>query len=182
MKREMVKRVCLFCGAKTGNSNIIEQEIKELCRELIENGYSLIYGGGKSGLMGVIANIFLEHKKEVIGIRPKKLIIDEDAHNALDKLIVVEDMFERKKKMIEMADLFIALPGGVGTIDEIMDVYTQRKIGFNDKKCAVLNSEGYYNHFQEQLKTMVKFGFLYQEDLDKLIIESNPKKLIPRIC
>jgi len=177
----MAKTVCLFCGAKSGNSKLIKEQVIQICEALVTKGYNLVYGGGRSGLMGVVAEVFLKHNREVIGIRPKKLIIDEDAHNALNKLIVVEDMFERKKKMVEMSDVFIALPGGVGTLDEILEVYMQRKIGFNDKKCAVFNVEGFFDSFEAQLDYMVKFGFLKPEDKKKLVIEDSIDALLDGI-
>lgn len=174
----MRKRVCIFCGAKFGNSDELIESVKQICDALVTKGYDLVYGGGKSGLMGVVADIFLKHNHEVIGIRPKKLIIDEDAHNALNKLIIVEDMFERKKKMVEMSDVFVALPGGVGTLDEILEVFMQKKIGFNNKTCAVFNYNGFYDSLEDQLDNMVKFGFLKLEDKEKLIIENNVEELL----
>ena len=176
----MKKRVCLFCGSQYGNSEIILEQVNLLCEELVTKGYELVYGGGKNGLMGFVADIFLKHNREVIGVRPKKLITEEGIHEKLNKLIVVEDMFERKKKMIGLADTFITLPGGVGTIDELFDVFTQKKIGFNNKVCAVFNPDGFYNELDSQLETMVKFGFLKAEDKTRLIIESDIDTLLNR--
>jgi uncharacterized protein (TIGR00730 family) len=177
----MIKSVCLFCGSQYGNSENILKQVNLLCEELVSKGYELVYGGGKNGLMGVVADIFLKHHRKVIGVRPKKLITEEGMHEKLNKLIVVDDMFERKKKMIELADVFITIPGGVGTLDELFDVFTQKKIGFNDKVCAVFNPEGFYNQLDSQLETMIKFGFLKAEDKAKLIIESDIDTLMNRI-
>lgn len=174
-------RVCIFCGAKAGNSPEILRQVEVLMDLLIENDFSLVYGGGMSGIMGVIASRFLEGGKEVIGIRPVKLIKEEDAHHGLTELIVVNDMFERKAKMMEMADVFIALPGGIGTLDEIVEVYTQVKIGFTDKLCIILNVDNYYEGLVILLDRMRANGFLREEDQSLLFLAENPETLMKRI-
>jgi len=174
------KTICIFCGANSGNSESIIRETKSLTQALIKMDFDLVYGGGKSGLMGLIANQFLASNKKVIGIRPSKLIEDEDAHTNLTELIVVKDMFERKAEMMNRADFFIALPGGVGTLDEIMDVYTNVKIGFSDKFCALLNIEGFYQGLTDQLATMVEKSFLKPPDRD-LLASGGTEELVKSI-
>ena len=155
-----MKKVCIFCGANSGNSKKIINQSKLLCDLLISSGYSLVYGGGGKGLMGLIAEKFIQNNKEVIGVRPKFLIENEETHHALTRLIEVDTMQERKSKLIELSDLFIALPGGVGTLDEIIETFTLYKIGFTKKKSGILNTNGFYNNLIEQLNEMSKRGFL----------------------
>lgn len=174
----MAKKVCIYCGANTGNSEEIIQQTKRLCDLLIQQDFDLVYGGGKTGLMGIIANHFLAKGRVVIGVRPQKLIEDEDQHEELSKMIVVKDMHERKGKMIDLSDAFIALPGGVGTLDEIIDVYTQVKIGFLDKFCGILNVNDYYKGLEILLENMVGFGFLTEEGHHLLAIANSPEELM----
>lgn len=177
----MNKRVCIYCGANSGNNPNIPRQVKHLVRLLIENDFDLVYGGGRTGLMGLIADQFLEANKSVIGVRPAKLIADEDAHEGLTQLLVVKDMHERKGKMIELSDAFIALPGGIGTLDEIIDVYTQVKIGFLRKFCGVLTVDDYYQGLEILLKNMVANGFLRKQDKELLHIENSPAKLLEQL-
>lgn len=177
----MAKKVCIYCGANTGNSKEIVAQTKRLCDLLIQQDYDLVYGGGKTGLMGIIATHFLANGRKVIGVRPEKLIQDEDQHDGVSEMIVVKDMHERKGKMIALSDAFIALPGGVGTLDEIIDVYTQVKIGFLNKFCGILNVNGYYEGLEILLKNMVNFGFLMEEGQKLLAITDSPEKLMELI-
>ena len=174
----MSKKVCIYCGANTGNSKEIVQQTKRLCDLLIQQDFDLVYGGGKTGLMGIIATHFLANGRTVIGVRPEKLIQDEDQKEGLTEMIVVKDMHERKGKMIALSDAFIALPGGVGTLDEIIDVYTQVKIGFLDKFCGILNVNDYYKGLEILLKNMVEFGFLTKEGHGLLAIADSPEELM----
>ncbi|MCB0631856.1 MAG: TIGR00730 family Rossman fold protein [Saprospiraceae bacterium] len=175
------KKVCIFCGAHTGNSEVIVEQSRHLAWLLAKQDYDLIYGGGNSGLMGIVANEFLEKDRQVTGIRPQKLIRDEYAHPGISELIVVKDMHERKMKMIEAADTFIALPGGAGTLDELIEVYTQTKIGFVHKTCAILNIDHYYDELLLLLDKMVRFAFLRKEDRERLIVAESPEELIALI-
>lgn len=174
----MSNTVCIYCGANTGHSNEIVKAVNELCQYLATNGYDLVYGGGNSGLMGVVADIFLNHNRSVVGVRPTKLIKDEDKKDDLSQLIETTTMHERKSRMIDISDVFIALPGGVGTLDEIIDVYTNIKIGFVNKKCGILNTNNMYEGLDILLSSMVQHGFLTPEDKAKLRIETSPQKLI----
>lgn len=177
----MNKRIGIYCGANTGNSPVIIEQVNVLCALLVTNGYDLVYGGGKTGLMGIIAEHFLAGGRKVIGVRPQKLIEDEDQHEGITQMIVVKDMHERKAKMIELSNAFIALPGGVGTLDEIIDVYTQVKIGFLDKPCAILNVNNYYEGLEILLKNMVSMGFLTEKGYELLQIGDNPKAVMRAI-
>lgn len=169
--------VCIYCGAHTGNSESIVVQARELAALLANRGFDLVYGGGNSGLMGIVANEFLQADRRVVGVRPQKLIKDEFAHPGIDELMVVQDMHERKQKMIALADIHIALPGGAGTLDELIEVYTQIKIGFVDKTCALLNTDNYYGDLLRFLDKMVDFAFLRQEHRQLLIVAQTPHDL-----
>ncbi len=178
----MRKRVCVFCGARTGNSKEIISAVKTLCDLLIAEEFDLVYGGGKSGIMGIIANKFMEGNRQVIGIRPEKLIADEDAHHEITKLIIVKDMFERKQQLMNEADIFISLPGGVGTLDELLEVFTHVKIGYiSNKYNFVFNFKHYYDSLKELIKTMVKNDFLTEKDAQLLHFINTEKELANRI-
>lgn len=174
----MKKRVCIFCGAKEGNSPEIKAQALQLCNLLIDAGYDLVYGGGKFGLMGLVADQFLDRDREVIGIRPDFLIQDEDENTDLTQIIVVDSMQERKMKMVELSDIFIALPGGVGTLDEIVETFTLSKIGFINKKSGVLSTNGYYDRLFDMLGTMVDYGFLTEEAKEGLFVGDRPEVLL----
>lgn len=174
----MTKKVCIFCGANMGNDVEIIKEIESLCTLLAERDFNLVYGGGKDGVMGLIANKFLSHDREVLGIRPKGLLQDESAHKGITKMITVDDMHERKKLMMQNADYFIALAGGIGTLDEIIEVYTHVKIGFEDKFCALLNTNDYFNGLDVLLGNMVEKGYLNQEGKDMLHFSKSANDLL----
>lgn len=177
----MSKKVGVFCGANKGNSEIIIKQAEELCNLLISYDYDLVYGGGVAGLMGLIANKFLENGKKVIGISPKKFIIDEDVHKGLTELIITKDMAERKTKLFELSDVFIALPGGIGTLDEIIETYTLHKIGFTNKRSGILNSDNYYKGLEHLLKNMVDKEFLKESSRLDLAMASSPTELLKQL-
>ncbi|PHN03191.1 LOG family protein [Flavilitoribacter nigricans] len=173
--------VCIYCGAHSGNSEAIVTQARELAALLANRGFDLVYGGGNSGLMGIVANEFLQADRKVVGIRPQKLIRDEFAHPGITELIVVQDMHERKLKMIDAADIHIALPGGAGTLDELIEVFTQTKIGFVRKTCAILNTDHYYDELLAFFDKMVRFAFLRPEDRNLLVVENSPADLVSRL-
>ncbi len=174
----MKKFVCIFCGARTGFSQRIQEQVNVLCEQLIAADYHLVYGGGNAGLMRYVADIFLLHGRTVIGVRPNRLIEHEDHHPGISEMIIVDDLFERKAKMMMLSDAFIALPGGLGTLDELLEVYAHVKIGFANKRCAVFNIDGYYNQLLGLLDTMVEHGFLSVSDKQLLIVTESPLSLI----
>ena len=174
----MSKKVCLFCGANAGNSEFLIEQAKLLCDELIQQDMGLVYGGGKYGMMGIVADKFIEAGKEVIGIRPERLINNEDVHDNLTELIVTKDMYDRKAKMVELSDYFIALPGGVGTLDEIIETFTLFKIGYIRKPSGLLNTDQFFDGLDQLLARMTQNGFLSDQDRKELIIEAEPKKLL----
>ncbi len=174
----MSKKVCIFCGARTGNSEEIISETKKMVALLASKDYDLVYGGGNGGLMGLIADEFLAHGRKVIGIRPSILLSEENSHNGLTEMISTVDMFERKKNMVEVSDSFIALPGGVGTLDEILDVMTLNKINAIHKPMALFDINGFYQKLDGLMDTFVEYGYLDEEVKGLLIMNSDAEKLV----
>lgn len=177
----MSKKVCIFCGARTGNSPEIIEKTRELVAELAAQDYDLVYGGGSSGLMGLIADEFLAHGREVIGVRPSILLAEEITHQGVTQMIETEDMFIRKQKMVELSDAFIALPGGVGTLDEIVEVFTLNKVKHIQKPCAVYNVNGFYNKLIELMMVFVDYEYMDQASLEELIVADNSSDLMKQI-
>lgn len=177
----MSKKVCIFCGARTGNSLEIIEKTKELVAILAAQDYDLVYGGGNGGLMGLIADEFLAFGRKVIGVRPSILLSEENSHDGLTEMISTVDMFERKKLMVDISDSFIALPGGVGTLDEILDVFTLNKIEAIRKPMALYDVDGFYKKFEELLGTFIQYEYLDESAMNMLIIDNNATELVNRV-
>lgn len=161
--------ICIFCGSSLG-SNPIFQQIAQLTGEAIaKQGKTLVYGGGRSGLMGVVADSALQAGGQVIGVIPRALVDRELAHPGLTKLYVVENMHERKTKMADLSDGFIALPGGAGTLEEIFEQWTWAQLGIHQKPCAFLNVAGFYEDLLKMIQGTVDNGFSQARFVDKLI-------------
>ncbi len=140
-----IRSVCVFCGAARGNNPAYAEALAELGRGLAERDMTLINGGGAVGLMGVTADAVLAAGGRAIGIIPQRLMDREVGHKAMTELHVVQSMHERKAKMSELSDAFVAAPGGIGTFEELFEVYTWRQIGYHDKPVLLLNTAGYYD-------------------------------------
>jgi hypothetical protein len=163
-----------------GASDSYRQAAVSLADEMAARGIDLVYGGSDIGLMGVVARRMLEKGRHVTGIIPKML---HDHVKSLDvsDLIIVGTMHERKAAMYERSDAFLALPGGIGTLEELLEVYTWAQLGYHTKPASVLNIEGYYNHLIKQLEHSTQEGFMQSSHLDGLLISSVPKRLIDMI-
>lgn len=148
---------------------------------MAKRGIGLVFGGGKVGLMGVVADAALAHGGEVIGVIPEKLMAREVGHTGLTKLHVVSTMHERKALMADLSDGFIALPGGIGTIEEIIEVYTWHQIGYHNKPCGFLNTNGYYDRLIAFIDHMVTEGFLPARQRDELVIGQDAEELLERM-
>lgn len=170
--------ISVFCGSNSGNNPLYAEEALKLGHFFGENQIKLIYGGAKVGLMGILANAVLEKGGEVIGIIPELLSSKELIHENLTELIVVTDMHKRKRMMYDLSQGSITLPGGIGSLDELMEYLTWSQIGLHPFPIAILNINHYYENLIAQLKHMVKEGFLNQEILRDLIIEKEIPKLI----
>lgn len=153
-------RVCVFCGSRRGAGRIYAEAAVTLGRLLAQEGLGLVYGGASLGLMGVLADAALAAGGAVIGVMPRGLMAKEIAHDGLTELRVVGSMHERKALMVELADAFVALPGGYGTLEEFCEVVTWAQLGLHRKPCGLLNVGGYYNHLLAHFDHQVAEGFL----------------------
>lgn len=161
--------VAVYCGASAGKRAVYTNAAQQLGQWLVERGDHLIYGGGQVGLMGIIADTVLQQGGQVTGIMPAFLNQRELAHTGLTRLLIVDNMATRKQKMIELAEVFIALPGGPGTLEEISEVISWARIGQQDGPCIFYNVAGYYDLLQQFLAKMVAEGFLTQADFEKYL-------------
>lgn len=151
--------ITVYLGANEGNDVCFKNAIKELGSFIGKRGDTLIYGGSRTGLMGVVADSVLESGGLVIGVEPQMFIEQDVQHNGITKLIVTKDMPERKTKMIELGDIFIAFPGGTGTLEEISEVMSLIALNRTESHCILYNLNGYYDGLKELLNTMISFGF-----------------------
>lgn len=162
--------ICVFCGSSLGNDPIYQQMAEATGQAIAAQGQTLVYGGGRSGLMGVVANSALQAGGRVIGVIPHALVDRELAHTGLTELYVVNNMHERKTKMAELSDAFVALPGGAGTLEEIFEQWTWSQLGIHQKPCAFLNVVGFYDDLLKMLQGSVERGFSQERFVDKLIV------------
>jgi len=174
-------RLCIFLGSASGVKDSYSLASKTLGRELAKNGIGVVYGGASVGLMGAVADAALHEGGEVIGVIPQSLFDKEVGHLGLSQLHVVQSMHERKAMMAELSDGFIALPGGIGTFEELFEVWTWAQLGYHPKPCSILNVDGYYDQLIGFLDHTVRQGFLKQSHRDLLIVEQDASKLIERI-
>jgi uncharacterized protein (TIGR00730 family) len=163
-----MKRVCVFCGSAEGNDPAILEEARILGRLLAERGIGLVYGGAGIGVMGVLANACLDAGGDVTGIIPRTLMRKEVAHRDLTKLIVVEDMHQRKALMADLSDAFIALPGGFGTFEEIFEMVTWRQIRIHTKPLILVNTSGFYDGLHAFVTHATNTGFIRDSNLELL--------------
>lgn len=177
----MIKRLAIFCGSSTGHKSIYKQEARKVGKLLAEKGIELVYGGGKIGLMGAAADACLEHGGKVIGVIPEKLMTAEVGHTGVTELHVVDTMHERKAMMAQLSDGFIALPGGIGTLEEIIEVFTWHQIGYHHKPCAFLNTNGYYDKLFGFIDHMVEEGFLSASQRSHLMVSDSAEELLEKM-
>jgi len=177
----MLKNVCVFCGSNPGRRADYVEAAHRLGEELAKNGIGLVYGGGNVGIMGEMANSILKNGGRAIGVIPKALEDKELSHRGLSELKVVNTMHERKAMMSELSDAFIALPGGIGTLEEFFEVLTWAQLGFQKKPCGLLNIAGYYDHLIKFIDHMVAEGFLHVDHRDLMVIEKNPANIISKL-
>jgi len=171
--------VCVYCGSKPGLEPQFAQVAQQVGRWIGQHGGQLVYGGGKAGLMGVVAQATLEAQGRVVGIIPKALMEREMAFTQCQELIVVDTMHERKRLMAGRSDVFLALPGGIGTLEELFEVWTWRQLGYHDKPIGILNTAGYFNHLLAFLKTSVTQELLSDWQMNLVQIDESPLRLLP---
>jgi uncharacterized protein (TIGR00730 family) len=173
-----VSRVCVFCGSSTGTHPAYKLAAQSFGRALLRRGKGLVYGGGRVGLMGVIADTVLEGGGEVYGVLPEALAALEVGHEGLTELFLVPNMHARKAKMAELSDAFVAMPGGYGTLEELFEVVTWAQLGLHDKPIALLNVAGYFDGLLGCIDSAVAEGFIRPEQRRVLMSGSEPDALI----
>lgn len=171
----------MFCGSSTGFSEEYRTSAAALGRHLAERGIGMVYGGGKIGLMGIIADAVIDHGGEVIGVIPGLLRSEEVAHDNLERMIVTRKMSKRKVKISKLVDGYIALPGGFGTLDEVFEALTLGQLGIESKPVGLLNVRNYFDHSIRQLDHMVSEGFLRKENRDMLLVSESIEELLKKM-
>ena len=177
----MLRRICVFCGSSLGTNDAYREAARTVGRLFCQREIELVYGGGNVGLLGALADACLQDGGRVIGIIPEALKKKELAHAGLTELRVVASMHERKALMADLADAFIALPGGYGTWDEFCEVLTWSQLGIQHKACAVLNINGYYDPLLAMADRAVSEGFLREVHRALLIADEDPARLLDRL-
>ena len=172
------RRICVFTGSRHGLRSEYADTAKTLGRQMVAHGYGLVYGGGNVGLMTVIADAVLASSGHVTGVIPNSLVSKEVAHLGLSDLRIVDSMHERKALMAELSDGFIAMPGGIGTMEEFFEVLSWAQLGLHEKPCALLNVAGYYDPLIQFLDHAVEQDFIKPKHRALLIVESEPGRLL----
>jgi uncharacterized protein (TIGR00730 family) len=176
-----MKRICVFCGSSCGTNPEYRRAAESLGQLLAERDIGLVYGGGCIGLMGALADAALAAGGEVIGVIPDSLLRREVGHRGVTKLHVVETMHQRKALMADLADAFIALPGGYGTLEEFCEIVTWSQLGIQQKPCGLLNVERYWDGLLAMLDHAVTEGFLRQENRELVLVASTPAGMLERL-
>jgi uncharacterized protein (TIGR00730 family) len=176
-----MKSVCVYCGSANGAKPLYAEAARAFGRALVQADLALVYGGGKVGLMGVIADTVMAEGGRAIGVIPELLVNKEVGHNGLTELHVVPDMHHRKKMMADLSDAFVAMPGGVGTLEEFFEVYTWAQLGYHQKPVALLNIDGFYDPLMNMLQHTVDEGFLRPAYFDIVQVDRDPVALIDKL-
>ena len=177
----MIQRLGVFCGSNPGTSPVYAAAARTVGRLLCRSGIELVYGGGDVGLMGILANTCLREGGRVIGVIPRFLADKEIAHRGLTQLHLVDSMHQRKALMGDLSDAFLALPGGFGTWEEILEVLTWSQLGIHRKACALLNVGGYYDGLLAQVANAASEGFLRRDHQESLVSDVDPERLLHRL-
>ncbi|MBS1187633.1 MAG: putative lysine decarboxylase family protein [Burkholderiaceae bacterium] len=175
-----MKSLCVYCGSSFGHSPVHAAVARALAAELVGSGIALVYGGGDIGLMGVVADEVMRLGGEATGVIPKALMEKEVGHMGLTRLHIVKDMHERKAMMMELSDGFIALPGGLGTLEELFEVLTWAQLGYHAKPVGVLNAQGFFDGLIGFVSHQVSQGFVQQAHADLMLVETEPAGLLQR--
>jgi len=173
--------VCVYCGSRPGKDDAYAEAARLTGQLIGQRGWQLVYGGGKVGLMGIVADAVLAAGGRVVGVIPRKLREREVGHSELSEIHVVDTMHQRKQMMAERADAFLALPGGIGTLEELFEVWTWRQIGYHDQPIGLLNVAGFYDGLLSFMRHTVDSGFLEQKQLDSLHVTADPATLLDRL-
>lgn len=173
-----MKNIAIFCGASSGFKSIYKEKAIELGEHLVTQGITMVFGGGKIGMMGAIADAMLRKKGKVIGVIPHLLRHEEVEHNGVSKMYFSKNMSKRKIKISKLVDAYIALPGGFGTLDEIFEALTLGQLGIEVKPVGLLNTKGFFDPLLQQLDSMVAEGFLRKENREMLLVSESIPELI----
>ncbi len=176
-----MKSIVVFCGSSEGNDPQIVEAAAELGRTLAQRKITLIYGGAKIGVMGKIAQNALDFNGEVIGVIPDFLKKKEVFHSGLNRLIITENMHERKLKMHELSEGIITLPGGYGTLEELFEMITWAQLGLHQKPIGILNTNGFYDDLLQLIRKMVRLGFLKKENYDMILVDDDVNGLLQKM-
>lgn len=176
-----MQNVTVFCGSATGTNPAFTDDCLQLAKILCERDITLVYGGGNVGLMGILADEMLKRQGKVIGVIPQKLVDIEVAHEHLTQLHIVKNMHQRKALMAELADAFIVLPGGIGTMDEFFEIFTWQQLGYHCKPIGISNVDGFYDNLLLMLDHFAQSGFVKISQIGKLIIGKNVTDLSGKI-
>lgn len=175
-------RICVYCGSSAGNDEAYGLAAESLGRIIAQKGMTLVYGGAKVGNMGRIADAALAEGGTVVGVIPRALVDKEIAHTGLSDLHVVTSMHERKAKMAALSDGFIAMPGGLGTLEELFEMLTWSQLGFHQKPCGLLNVRGYYNELLRFLEKAVAEGFIRKQHEALFLQDQDPETLLTKLA
>jgi uncharacterized protein (TIGR00730 family) len=177
-----VHKLCVFCGSSSGRESVYTGLAVQLAQELAQRNIGIVYGGGRVGLMGALADAALAAGGQVIGVMPQALIDREIAHRGLTELRVVGSMHERKALMAELADGFIALPGGIGTLEELFEVWSWAQLGFHRKPCGLLDVDGFFDPLIQFLDHLVTAGFVRPAHRAMLLLATSPADLLSQFA
>lgn len=176
-----MKSICVFCGSSMGFHPIYKKSAYDLGKQIARENLSLVYGGGSVGLMGVLANSVLEHGGKVIGIIPRFLYEQDVGHDGVTELIIVESMHERKQKMAELAHGFIAMPGGIGTMEELFEIFTWSQLALIKRPVAIFNVNHFFDDITKFLTKMINEGFLKEVNVTTLINSQDIHELLAKM-
>ncbi|MCX7242162.1 MAG: TIGR00730 family Rossman fold protein [Burkholderiales bacterium] len=170
--------ICVYCGSRPGTEPAYASAAAAVGQWIASQGGQLVYGGGHGGLMGIVADAALAAGGRVVGVIPKSLVEREWAHHGCTELHIVDTMHERKRMMAQHAHAFLALPGGIGTLEELFEVWTWRQLGYHDKPIGILNTQGYYQGLLDFMQHSMRQGFLNQSQWELVHADSNPAALL----
>ncbi|RQP23637.1 LOG family protein [Piscinibacter terrae] len=174
--------LCVYCGSRDGTQPAFAAAAEEVGTLIGRSNWQLVYGGGCAGLMGRVADAAISSGARTVGVIPQSLMQRELGHQGLDELHVVETMHQRKQLMAQRSDAFLALPGGIGTFEELFEVWTWRQLGYHDKPVALLNVDGYYDKLVEFLDQTTTHGFVHASQRDLLLVDDDAPRLLARIA
>ena len=178
----MTLSLCVYCGSRDGDLPLFRQSAVDVGDSIGRRGWRLVYGGGSTGLMGAVADAALQAGAEVLGVIPEKLMVREMGHGGVTQLQVVDNMHERKHQMALHSDAFVALPGGIGTMEEIFEVWTWRQLGYHRKTLGLLNVGGYYDELLRFIERSKDHGFLWPDVQELLLVDTDAERLLDRLA